>query len=67
MKHIEWKRTVLSTKRKERGLSMRQVEKATGISPARLSLYERALVEPKVTRALKLAKFYNTTVECLFG
>jgi transcriptional regulator with XRE-family HTH domain len=57
----------LNTIRKESGLSMRQVEKATGIAPGLQSLYERGFTEPKVTTALKMAKFFNTTVEYLFG
>ena len=67
MKHSVWKRTRLSMKRKECGLTMRQVERLTGIPPAHLSMYERALVEPKVTNALRLARFFKTTVEDLFG
>jgi len=61
------RRTILYTKRRERELTLAQVEAATGIAPPVLSMYERALVEPLVTNALKLAKFYNSTVEELFS
>jgi transcriptional regulator with XRE-family HTH domain len=67
VEHAVWKRTRLHQKRKELGLTMHQVQTQIGVVPGRLSMYERALVEPKVTMALRLAKFYKTTVEDLFG
>ena len=65
--HSYWARTKLHTKRMERGLTMRKVEADTGISPARLSEYERAFREPRVTTALKLARYFGSTVEDLFS
>lgn len=67
MRHSEWARTKLYAKRKERGLSMKEVYALTGVTPARLSEYERALSEPSVTRALRLANFFGASVEELFS
>jgi putative transcriptional regulator len=53
--------------REEFGLSLRAVARETGISPAEVSRIERGLSEPGVHIAMKLAKFYETTVEQLFG
>jgi putative transcriptional regulator len=59
--------TVLSRKRQEFGLSLREVEAATGVSNGYLSQIERGMFDPAVSIALKLARFYETTVEDLFG
>ena len=63
----KWARTRLYVKRIENGFTMREVEKRTGVSPRRLSEYERAFWEPKVGVAIKLAKFFGVTVEELFS
>lgn len=53
--------------RQEYGFSLRDVAQAVGISAATASRLERGVVETKVQTALKLARFYETTVEQLFG
>ena len=63
----KWRRTRLYEKLIDRGLTMRQVESETGVVRSRLSEYERALAEPRVTVAIKLAKFFGMTVEELFS
>lgn len=48
------------------GYTQRDVEEATGVDAVSLSRYERGIAEPLSINLLKLAKFYNTTVDALF-
>lgn len=45
--------------RKMLGLSLRAVEKGTGINRGLLSTYERGLVEPSASKLLTLADFFG--------
>ncbi|MDE6868030.1 MAG: helix-turn-helix domain-containing protein [Clostridia bacterium] len=53
--------------RLERGLSLIQLEKATGISNVNLSRWERGEVIPSIEFCVKLADFYGITVDELIG
>ena len=53
--------------RLEKGLSLREVEKATEISNQNLSRWERNEVIPSVDACVKLAKFYGVSIEELIG
>ena len=59
--------TRLRRKRIEFGLSLNDVAVAVGLSKGGLSQIECGLHEPKVRTALTLARFYETTIEELFG
>ena len=59
--------TTMKELRLERGLSLRQVEKATGISNQNLSRWERNEVMPGVDACVLLAKFYCVSIEELIG
>jgi transcriptional regulator with XRE-family HTH domain len=60
------RRTPLFTLRQRYFLSLRDVERQTGIPAGRLSEYERGLSEPLVSTAITLARFFGRTVEELF-
>ena len=59
--------TAMKELRLERGLSLRQVEQATGISNQNLSRWERNEVMPSVDACVLLAKFYGVSIEELIG
>lgn len=56
----------LSTRRKELHLTQLQVATAVLIHENAYQRYERGLVEPSVSMAIKLAKVLNCSVEELF-
>jgi len=56
----------LTILRLQNGLGMREITKYCGVSPATQSRAEQGR-NVEVTTALKLARFYETTVEELFG
>lgn len=60
-------RNDLQERRAARGLKQRQVEAATGVQQPVLSAWEAGRVPYAVRHALRLAKFYDTTVEELFA
>jgi transcriptional regulator with XRE-family HTH domain len=66
-KRTHRKRTRLLTARESVGLTLRQVTAFTGIAPSRLSEYERALSEPTVSTAIRIARLYGRSVEDLFA
>ena len=57
----------LAKLRASRKLSLRSASKKTGISVTRMWNIEQGNHEPKVGAAMKLARFYGTTVERLFA
>ena len=57
----------LAKLRASRKLSLRVVSRKTGISLTRIWNIEQGNNEPKVGAAMKLARFYGTTVERLFA
>jgi len=59
-------RTRVQQLRMEAGLGMRELAKYAGLSPATVSRVE-AGNEPDIINALKLARFFESTVEDLFG
>lgn len=61
------RRTKLYNARKERGLTMRRLTADLGIAPGQLSVYETALSEPRVSTAIKLARYFGKSVEELFS
>lgn len=67
MQHKVWRKTNLYQERMNKGLTLREVEKQINIGIARLSEYERGIAEPRVSRAIKIAEFYCSTVENLFS
>ena len=55
--------THLRTLRKKRGLSQTEVETKTGIAQALLSKYENGLRLPPAETLIKLADFYDVSVD----
>lgn len=53
--------------RKERGLTLRQLNNLTGISDVNLSRYERGTVQPKEETWRKLAYYYGVQISYLKG
>lgn len=51
--------------RKERGLSIRELSKLTGIAPDTISKYEREERHPKIENWQKLADYFGVSVEYL--
>ena len=58
---------LLRKKREEFNLSLRDVERVLGLSGGQLYRWEAGQAQPGVFYALLLARFYETTVEELFG
>ena len=56
----------LKKRREALGLTQRQVAEKIGIAESAYQRYERGVVEPSVSAAIKLAKALNTTVEYLY-
>ena len=55
----------ISITRKDRGLSGRALGKRAGISQNEISLYERGVREPSLTRLYKLATALDVDIHCL--
>lgn len=45
--------------RTERGLSLREVASAVGMSPSSINEYEKGLTDPPTSKFLKLCDFYS--------
>lgn len=59
--------TSLKEHRLSRGLTLVQLEKATGISNANLSRWETGKTIPSLDFCVKLADYYGITVDELIG
>ena len=59
--------SILSSLRKETGLSQRQVASELGLSQALLSHYENGAREPKLEFVLKACDYYNVTADYILG
>lgn len=57
----------LTKLREEKGHMQRDVAAKLGIAPNTLSGYERDLRSPDPDTLIKLANFYNISVDCLLG
>ena len=53
--------------RDERGESLEDVAKKTGLSKSLLSRYERGLVDPGLKALSNLVKYFNVSLDWLFG
>lgn len=53
--------------RKEKGLTLAKVGKAVGVTATAISCYENETRNPSNEMIQKLAKFYNTTPDAIFG
>ncbi len=53
--------------RKELGLSQTDLAREVGVSQDAVSLWELGKREPSVTELVKLARFFNTTLDYLVG
>ncbi len=53
--------------RKERGLTLRQLNNLTGISDVNLSRYERGMFQPRENKWQKLADYYGVPISYLKG
>lgn len=58
---------ILSSLRRSRGLSQRQVAEDLQVSQALLSHYENGLREPKFEFIIKTCDYYGVTADYLFG
>jgi len=52
--------------RKNKGLSLRKVQKATGISYNTLGSYERNTCQPTIENIYKLCRYFDVPIEYLF-
>jgi DNA-binding XRE family transcriptional regulator len=59
--------TLVRRKRIEHGLTLQEVADAVGLSKGGLSHIEVGNCEPKVGVSIRLARFYETSVEELFA
>ena len=59
--------TILSSLRKETGLSQRQAASDLGVSQALLSHYENGAREPKLGFVIKACDYYNVTADYILG
>ena len=50
----------------ETGMSLRQLEKESGVSAMQFSRYLRGAI-PTIEVVLRIAKYFNCSVDCLFG
>ena len=57
--------TRLKQLRQQRGLTLRQLSEAVGISNPAISQIENGTHDPSLSKALKLAKFFNVRPEDL--
>lgn len=57
----------LKEMREEAGLSMLQLAKAVGVSDAAICKWENGLAEPKITYLVRLAEFFDCTIDYLTG
>ena len=57
----------LNELRLEKGLSQRQLAKATGFSQAAIARWEANLQMPNIDVAIQFAKFFNVTTDYLLG
>lgn len=57
----------LRLKRLEYGLSQQEIAKATGFHASQITNWERGNSNPNLKSALIMARFFETTVEDLFG
>ena len=60
-------KTVLSSLRKETGLSQRQVASDLGVSQALLSHYENGAREPKLEFVVKACNYYGVSADYILG
>lgn len=58
---------ILKEHRIVRGFTLKEIEKATGINNGNLSRWERGEVLPNIEFCVKLANFYEITVDELLG
>ena len=58
---------ILSSLRREKGLSQRRVAADLGISQALLSHYENGAREPKLDFVIKVCGYYGVTADYLLG
>lgn len=59
--------TKLKELRKQRHLTMRQLGAEIGVAESTVSLYENEKRQPDNVTLIRLAKFFNVTVDCLLG
>lgn len=57
----------LKEMREEAGLSMLQLAKEIGVSDAAICKWENGLAEPKITYLVRLAEFFDCTIDYLTG
>jgi transcriptional regulator with XRE-family HTH domain len=53
--------------REERGMSLRDLEEATGISKTALGYYENCERDPSLTVVKKLAEYFGESIDFLVG
>ena len=58
--------STLKTLREERSLSQLQLSEAIGVSPSSITMYEREERIPRDLVKIKLANFFNVSVESIF-
>lgn len=57
----------IKDKRREFGLSLKKLSKETGISVQNLSRWEREEVLPNIDFCVRLANYYDISLDCLVG
>ena len=59
--------SIISYLRKEKGISQKQASSDLGISQALLSHYEKGIREPNNETLIKLAEYFDVSVDYLLG
>ena len=57
----------LSELRKERGLTQKDLAKILSVSENSISLYERNIITPDDNMKIKIAKYFNVSLDYLLG
>jgi transcriptional regulator with XRE-family HTH domain len=53
--------------RKEKGLSQQKLAEALGVSQQSINKYENHNVEPDIAMLIRMADYFDTSIDCLVG
>ena len=57
----------LKSLRRNKGISQQQLAEAVGVSQQSINKYENHDVEPDISTLIKMARYFNTSVDYLIG
>ena len=64
---VDFSKNKIKELRQEKGLSQRELAKATGIKQANISRWEAGLVVPNINDVWTLANFFDCSIDYLVG